>query len=122
MWDAIIILFFHWIADFLLQTTDMAINKSKSNYWLSKHVVAYFWGMSPLILLGMYHSNFVAAIFWLLFNCTLHLITDYCTSRWTSKLYAAKKYYGFPAFFSVIGLDQFIHTFYLLSTFQYFIL
>jgi hypothetical protein len=102
----------HWVADWVLQTTDMAMNKSKSNYWLTQHVFTYTMSMSPVALVvwaGLGFAYWWVALLWLLFNGGAHWITDYFTSRWTSKLYKEEKFYGFPAFFSVIGLDQLIH-------------
>mgnify|MGYP003453949244 CR=1 FL=1 len=43
-----------------------------------------------------------------------HWITDYLTSRWTTKLYKKKDWYGF---FTVIGLDQFLHAAQLVITY-----
>lgn len=114
------VLFFHWVADFLLQTQDMATQKSKSNYWLTKHVKAYMFGMLPVTFFIIFfgHATLFAALVWWVLNGTLHWCTDYMTSRWTSKLYAKQEFYtpnkylkilNFPAFFSVIGLDQVIH-------------
>lgn len=109
----------HWLADFLLQTEDMATKKSTSNYWLFRHVLAYTNGMIPsMILTWIVSGSFIVAISWWILNSVLHYITDYYTSRWTSKLYANKQFYSpnkyikifnFPAFFSVIGFDQCIH-------------
>ncbi len=114
------IIFFHWIADFLLQTADMATKKSTSNEWLTKHVKAYMYGMLPVTFVFIFFGGgtLFGAFAWWLLNGLLHWCTDYATSRWTSKLYADKQFYtpnkyikffNFPAFFSVIGLDQCIH-------------
>jgi len=107
------LLFIHWIADFLLQTGKMALNKSKSNKWLFIHVLTYSltWGVILLV------SQFIQFIDTSLFNILLftfftgaiHFITDFYTSRWTSYLYAKQQYYGFPGFFHVIGFDQWLH-------------
>ena len=106
-----VVIFFHWVADFLLQNTEMATNKSKSNYWLTKHVKAYMFGILPItfFIIQFGNATILGALAWWLLNGGLHWCTDYLTSRWTSKLYAQQKFYGFPAFFSVIGLDQVIH-------------
>lgn len=111
----VIILFFHWFADFILQTHEMAINKSKSNYWLTKHVMSYMTGILPIALLVMYLSgSFVGAFLWWMLNGGLHWVTDYNTSRWTSKLWAKQETHNF---FIVIGLDQFIHYICLIGTY-----
>jgi hypothetical protein len=126
MVQAVIILFFHWVGDFLFQTTSMATHKSKSNYWLSVHVFYYTVGISPLWILimwskGSFTAGLLPGLLWLVVAAGLHWITDYFTSRQTSRLYAEKKYYGFPAFFSVIGLDQWIHAACLLLSYEYLI-
>lgn len=122
MFEAVLILLFHWIADFLLQSRSMALNKSKSNYWLSIHVFYYTVGMAPLVLLIWIRDSFLSALIWLLLNSLLHWATDYITSRQTSKLYVTEKFYGWPAFFSMIGLDQWIHAACLLLSYHYIVI
>lgn len=117
--QVLFIILIHWIADFLLQTQDMATKKSTSIYWLSKHIFAYILGTIPTALMVWIVSHsLMYALLWLIINGILHWITDYYTSRWTSKLYVNQQFYApnkyikffnFPAFFSVIGLDQVIH-------------
>lgn len=121
MFTAVLIMLFHWVADFLLQSPSMALNKSKSNYWLTVHVFYYTAGIAPLVILIWIEASLKTGIIWLLLNGGLHWCTDYITSRQTSKLYAKEKFYGFPAFFSMIGLDQWIHTACLLLSYQYLI-
>lgn len=113
------ILFIHWVADFLFQTEWQAKNKSTSKYALTMHILGY--STACLLICNAYsiltHNYLMVALFPpITFIC--HWITDYFTSRWTSKLYSKKKYYGFPAFFSVIGFDQFLHYAQLIITFQ----
>ncbi len=119
----ILIIFIHWIADFLFQTSDMALNKSKSNYWLSIHCLTYsaVWLCCGAILydIGMWQCHRMDVILFTLITFVCHFITDYFTSRWTSKLYATQKFYGFPSFFNVIGLDQFLHYAQLIICFYY---
>lgn len=115
-YQILILLLIHWVADFLLQTPNMALNKSKSNYWLLIHVTVYslVWFIIGIIF---YKIELVVLFTTITFIC--HLIQDYITSRWTSKLYKEQKYYGFPAFFSVIGLDQYLHYIQLILCYEY---
>ena len=98
----IIILIIHFIADFVLQSSWMAQNKSKSNIALLTHVLVY---MVPFLLIGFWYA---------LLNAFLHFIIDYNTSRLTSKLWAEGKVHWF---FVVIGLDQTLHFICLFSTY-----
>lgn len=105
----------HFVADFLLQTDKMALRKSSSLKWLTIHVSTYslcflFWGIKFALL------TFI-----------LHWLTDFLTSRATSKLWfftpvgvhfnaggLRHELYA-PVggnrhwFFVMIGLDQLIH-------------
>jgi len=120
--DVLIIWFIHWVADFHMQTHEMATQKSKSNYWLSMHVLVYtgvtllFWHFTLLRPATEYtlweYAMFSGYIF------IGHWVTDYITSRMTSKLYAEGKFHDF---FVVIGFDQFIHLVHLLIGYHIFI-
>jgi hypothetical protein len=105
-YQIILIIFIHWVADFLLQTKTMATNKSKNNYWLFTHVFVY---SLTWFIIGISMFDLKPVIQFTVLTFIFHFTTDYFTSRWTNKLYKRKKYYGFPSFFSVIGLDQFLH-------------
>lgn len=101
-----ILLIFHFIADFMLQTDKMAINKSSSNYWLTKHVAVYS------LLFTLIHPIYA------LVNGFLHWITDYVTSRLAAKAWQTEKR---SLFFTIIGLDQLIHTVTLISTYYFMV-
>jgi hypothetical protein len=101
----ITLLFIHWLFDFVLQTRNMANNKSKSNLALAYHVFIYFLGLFVFSAFNFY-ENIVLGIAWTVVNAIAHFITDYGTSRLTSTLYQKNKIH---AFFTVIGFDQFIH-------------
>jgi hypothetical protein len=102
----VVILFVHFIMDFIAQTDDMALNKSKSIKWLSIHV-------------GVYIIPFWIAFGWKygLVNFLLHWITDFVSSKLTTKYYLEMEYAkahrlhssSRQKFWIVIGADQFIH-------------
>ena len=117
----ILIFLFHWVSDFVCQTHEMSLKKSKSILWLSYHVVVYTAVTTLLwsIFFGGMIENFsviVPSIFGITF--VTHWITDYFTSKWTSRRWQEKKVHEF---FVVIGLDQLIHATTLLITYNYLI-
>jgi len=111
----------HWEADFSLQTHEMATNKSKSNYWLTMHVLVYtsatllFWRFFIFDVDTVYH--FTDYLYFSIFIFVTHWITDYITSRFTGKLYKEGKYHEF---FCVIGVDQVLHLTQLLIAYHLF--
>lgn len=102
LWLFVLLIAIHWVADFICQTHWQAQNKSKNNVALSLHVASYTGILvaASLMLFGTLGLTFAAV------NGALHWITDYFTSRWTSKLYAKQDWHNF---FVVVGLDQLIH-------------
>ena len=84
----------HLFADFILQTDQMAINKSKSNFWLTLHIACY---SVPFLIFGWKFA---------LVNAIGHWITDFITSRITSYLWKKEERHWF---FVTIGIDQAIH-------------
>jgi hypothetical protein len=96
----------HWVADFVLQTHWQASNKSKRMDALARHVGCYtmvlFFAV-PFVFPGEHYGPWSAFI---LLNGSLHFLTDYVTSRISSKLYAKQDWHNF---FVVIGFDQLIH-------------
>ena len=100
-----LILVAHWLADFVFQTDTMAKGKSKSSWILGHHVLVYSFTMTAPAVLFMPSTS--AACLFLALNAAAHFVTDWLTSRWTSRLRAEGHIH---AFFVVIGLDQLIHT------------
>ena len=95
--DKVLILALVWIhviADFVLQSDQMAINKSKSIKWLSLHVLVY------TLVFSLFGFQFA------LINGAAHWITDFITSRITARLWVAGNRHWF---FVVIGIDQALH-------------
>lgn len=98
----VFLFFMHFLADFILQSHWMATNKSRKLIPLSLHILVY-----TLVMFFPFGWKFA------LVNGGLHFVTDFITSKVTSRLWAAKKV---RPFFIVIGLDQFIHAACLVST------
>lgn len=106
----------HFVFDFVFQTNDMAMNKSKSNKWLLAHIAVY---TSPFIFFGIKFA---------LVNGVAHFLTDWITSRINSHLWkqgsdpsrdvdSRKSYVHY--FFVGVGVDQAIHATCLLLTAKY---
>ena len=111
----LIIVWAHFIGDFVFQTDKMAINKSKSNSWLGIHCFVYTY------ILGMLAGNFLGipgtwtSTYWMLVNGALHFGIDYCTSRGTSYLWKKDERHWF---FTLIGFDQALHMTVLFVTYK----
>lgn len=106
----ILIIWAHFIGDFICQTDWHAQNKSKNNWILAHHVLGY---SIPLLILGFLVPVSVA---WIIVNALAHFVTDYITSRITSHLWAKKETHWF---FVTIGADQAIHMTTLILTYYY---
>lgn len=103
----ITIIWLHFIADFLCQTSYMSQNKSKDSFVLLCHAIVY--SIPFVILFGFTYG---------IINGVLHFVVDYFSSRVTSKLYVKKEYHWF---FVVIGCDQAIHMTILIMTHNWLI-
>jgi len=96
----------HFIADFIAQSDMMARSKSSSNKWLLIHVAIY--------------TVIMCAFGWVfaLVNGVLHFITDFITSRVASYFHKKDEIHWF---FVVIGFDQAIHLSTLFITYHYIV-
>lgn len=109
----------HWLADFVFQTDDMAKNKSKSNFWLSYHVMMYgtiIWAFCIFLVATQGLRPDFNYLKFALINTGSHFAIDYVTSRMTSKLWAKGEVHNF---FVVIGFDQALHMLILVSTYNW---
>lgn len=119
---ALLIIAIHFFADFVCQTHEMAINKSKSNYWLSMHVMVYTavtliaWHFCLLQPATIYHI--VDYLLFIGFIFSTHWITDYITSRISSKYFGKGDYHNG---FVVVGIDQVLHYIQLFSAYWLFV-
>jgi len=118
----IAILLLHWVADFLLQTDQQAVNKSKSMYHLLDHTLTYsllwFWAVLifTTILEHRTQDAITLAVKFSAITFVAHTITDYFTSRLNAKLWAKKDMHYF---FVSVGFDQVLHYVQLILTVKY---
>ena len=100
----ILIVWLHFVADFIFQSDRIAINKSKSNLVLLEHVVKY---CILFLIIGTWFA---------VLNAALHFIVDWCTSRITSYYWSKDKRHEF---FVTIGCDQALHLTCLTTTYYW---
>ncbi len=113
--SALALLTTHFVGDFVCQSHQMSMNKSKSNKWLLYHVSVYTAVLAVGSSVLLADSNgFLTALTYAIGNGMAHFATDYFTSRWTSRLWLEKQIHNF---FVVIGLDQLIHFYTLFLTY-----
>lgn len=97
----------HFIFDFSLQNEKDAITKYKSFSNLLSHTLFYSGSMSITVFL-MSLDIFSSIKFWLI-TLILHTITDFISSKLTHNRFSIGKMYGATGFWSIIGIDQFLH-------------
>jgi hypothetical protein len=100
---ALVIVWLHFVADFVMQSDRVALNKSRDSVILLWHVALY----------GLFFVPF--GLMFAVVNAALHFATDFCTSRATSALWKKDQRHWF---FVVIGLDQAIHMTCLFVTYE----
>ncbi len=116
IWIVLIILFWHWIADFVLQSDEDARGKSKNWNNLLNHTGIYSISYYLPIMVGELILNYSAML--LLFpiiTFICHTGQDYYTSRVNAQLLDDKKIHQF---FISVGFDQLLHFIQLLLTYQ----
>ena len=100
----LVLVWVHFIADFIFQSDYVAKGKSSSNSILLYHVSLY---SLPFYFFGWKFA---------LINAALHFVVDWCTSRCTSYLWKKNERHWF---FVVIGLDQALHMTCLFGTYYW---
>ena len=108
------IIFFHFVSDFVLQSDEMAVNKSTSWYWLTVHVITYTSVMTALMspVFGFTYTLMI----WAEITFATHFVTDAVTSRISSYFWKRNERHWF---FVTIGFDQVIHYACLFATFLF---
>ncbi len=113
----LIILAFHWLTDFVLQTDLEAKNKSTNNKALLSHTGVYslMWFLLAIATNKLTGFSYINCLEFGLITFIAHTITDYFTSRLNTKLYKEGKIHEF---FVSVGIDQYYHYVQLLLTYQ----
>lgn len=121
VWVVVVILFGHWLADFVLQPHWMGTGKSKDWWVLSQHAFRITGGgVMVAVALGFFFPiSATGALIWALVNGVAHFAIDAVTSRMTGKLFAKQDFHNF---FVVIGFDQFLHVALAVVTFALFVI
>lgn len=104
----------HFVCDFILQSDQMAVNKSHNWYWLFMHVAAYSSALA-IFTIPLFGLN-VTLVSFVLINGLLHFVTDAITSRISSFFWQKEQRHWF---FVTIGADQVIHYACLFGTFAW---
>jgi hypothetical protein len=91
----------------------MAQNKHHSNFWLTQHVAAYTTTIALATMVWAWDGNRPLAVLFIFLNGVLHWLTDYVTSRYNARMWAAHRVHDF---FVGVGLDQMIHLYTLVLT------
>lgn len=111
--ELILIFFFHWVGDFVLQTKYISENKNTSFLVLFFHVCLYSAtiGLPLLILAPFVHEHYYIA--WIVLNAGFHFTGEAITSRmYVNYINEGKT----KAAFNTLGLEQFFHISFLTLT------
>lgn len=109
VWAVLIVLFGHWMSDFVWQPDWMGKRKSSSWGVLANHAARIFLGMfftMGLILTMNGTGSISGLIAFAGINAASHFVIDAVTSRVTSRLWGQQRVHNF---FVTIGLDQMLH-------------
>lgn len=103
----LLILWCHFLGDFVLQDDDTAKYKSEKLSVLAYHIMFYTMCLVPIgAYITLNRRDPLDMLYFILLNSLAHGIIDYITSRIT-KYYFLKS--GRHAFFVTIGFDQAAH-------------
>lgn len=125
LFEILSLLILHWIADFILQDEEWAVNKSHDMEALISHTLIYSWFfliVGWILLFPPLHLplSYIGVILFVLATFITHTITDYFTSRVVSERFK-NNHLGsdIPNFgaFTIIGADQILHYIQLFTTY-----
>lgn len=119
IWVILLIIGFHFIADFFCQTQKIAERKSKSTAITMLHALIYGTVMmliAPIIFIKTGRPVWCAYI-WVILNAVGHMMVDYLTADIYTHFVTKDKRFK-RGFFNTMAVDQMIHISFLLITFQ----
>ncbi len=103
----ILLLAAHFIGDFLCQSRVMALNKTKSLYYLSMH--GLFVGIPIFLVFFMFKPTLLALILTAIY-VIVHCMQDFFIWTIAIRLFGkSEKYWESKRFYDIIGFDQFLH-------------
>lgn len=113
LWIVLGILAVHWFANFVLQTDYQAKNKGRSWDALLSYTLTYMivWAVPAMWVMGVRDG-----VIFCMITFVAHTITDYFTSKLSSKLRREGREYSL---YMSIGFDQLLHYIQLLLTYYY---
>ncbi len=109
MWYIILLLFAHFMADFVFQSHEVGNKKHNSNSALFEHCCFYTWWLFVILFWISYYfglSPYMFSIF-VFINGIFHFAVDWVTSR--VAYFFHRRITGEKKFWITIGADQFIH-------------
>jgi len=115
----ILIVAWHWIADFIFQDEKWALGKSKALKPLLKHTIVY--SLLWYLPIFMVTSDVMSSLYFMLITFVAHTVTDYFTSKAVSKKFAKNELgSSIPNIgaFTYIGFDQVLHYVQLVLTWE----
>ena len=115
-----LVMFSHFVGDFVFQSNKMAKSKSTDIGFLLLHVTVYTVVITivPLIFAIVNAASFEMVMYFSVINFALHFLVDLCSSRVTSYFWNKQSLHNF---FVVVGFDQFLHLLCLAMTLAWFL-
>ena len=101
----------HWVGDFVLQSSNMALKKSHSLKWLSIHIATY---TAVFFVFSVVAIGFGLGWKFALVNGIIHFFVDLVTSKVVAKYSDRPRVY-----YPLIGFDQLLHILSIIWTFEY---
>ena len=106
MINIIILMFGHWIADFVTQSDYVAKNKSKDSLVCCLHAMLYSICMMPFVIFAKSGLDWGLYLLTGLMLYLSHLCIDYVTSKINAWLWSKEEMHWF---FVSVGFDQLLH-------------